>query len=51
VFGFHRLLSKRFPWAIYYDVLDDRVRVYAVLDCRQSPGRSIERLFRDNAGK
>jgi hypothetical protein len=27
VFRFHRLLSRRFPWAIYYDVLDDRIRV------------------------
>jgi plasmid stabilization system protein ParE len=38
VFGFHRLLSKRFPWAVYYRV-DERknVVVYRVLDCRQHP--------------
>lgn len=51
VFGFHRLLSRRFPWAIYYDVLGDRARVYAVLDCRQSPERSVERLYSDSGGK
>jgi len=39
--GFYRLLSKRFPFAIYYQVEDDRIEVYAVLDCRQSQ-RSID---------
>ena len=32
--GFHRSLSKRFPFAIYYKTLEDTVCVYAVLDCR-----------------
>lgn len=35
--GFKRLLSKRFPFAIYYTVAGDRVRVSAVLDCRRDP--------------
>ena len=35
--GFKRLLSKRFPFAIYYTVVGDRVRVSAVLDCRRDP--------------
>jgi plasmid stabilization system protein ParE len=34
---YHRLLSKRFPFAIYYRVESDEVRVYAVLDCRRDP--------------
>jgi len=34
---YHRLLSKRFPFAIYYRVETALVRVYAVLDCRQNP--------------
>lgn len=39
VFGFHRLLSKRFPWAVYYRVdKSSNVVVYRVLDCRQDPG-------------
>ncbi|MEW5904847.1 MAG: type II toxin-antitoxin system RelE/ParE family toxin [Pseudomonadota bacterium] len=34
---FHRALSKRFPFAIYYRVAGQEVQVYAVLDCRRSP--------------
>ena len=37
VFGYHRCLSKRFPFAIYYTVEQDVVRVHAVLDCRRNP--------------
>lgn len=36
-FGFHRLLSRRFPFAIYYDVAGDIVRIAAVLDMRRDP--------------
>lgn len=34
---FHRALSKRFPFAIYYRVVEQEVQVYAVLDCRRRP--------------
>jgi plasmid stabilization system protein ParE len=45
VFGFHRLLSNRFPWAIYYRFDgDDAVVVYRVLDCRQDPGKTVAAL-------
>ncbi len=38
VFGFHRLLSKRFPYAIYYRIDgQDMAVVYRVLDCRRDP--------------
>jgi plasmid stabilization system protein ParE len=37
VFGYHRSLSKRFPFAIYYRVEGDTVRVRAILDCRRNP--------------
>jgi plasmid stabilization system protein ParE len=37
VFGYHRLLSKRFPYAIYYTVDDDVVVVWRVLDVRRDP--------------
>ncbi len=37
VFGYHRLLSKRFPFAIYYELDGDVVLVKAVLDCRRDP--------------
>jgi hypothetical protein len=36
-FDFHRMLSKRFPFGIYYDVKDDVVIIYAVLDMRKDP--------------
>ena len=44
VFGSHRSLSKRFPFAIYYDVEGDSVRVHAVLDCRRNPAWIRKRL-------
>ncbi len=34
---YHRLLSKRFPFAVYYRVFDHEIRVYAILDCRKDP--------------
>jgi len=42
----HRTLAKRFPFAIYYDVVDDTAIVVAVLDCRQSPASIAQRLQR-----
>ena len=36
-FGFHRSLSKRFPFGIYYEVVGDAVYVYGVLDMRRDP--------------
>ena len=38
--GLHRSLSKRFPFAIYYDFDGSTAVVLAVLDCRRNP-RSI----------
>ncbi len=37
VHGYHRLLSKRFPYAIYYEIEEDSVRIRAILDCRKNP--------------
>jgi plasmid stabilization system protein ParE len=34
---YHRLLSKRFPFAVYYLVEGQTTLVYAILDCRRSP--------------
>jgi hypothetical protein len=34
---YHRSLSKRFPHAIYYQVVENTVRVRAVLDLRRDP--------------
>ena len=39
VFGYHRLLSKRFPYAVYYTQEEDLAVVWRVLDLRRHPGR------------
>jgi len=41
---FHRGLAKTFPFAIYYQVVDDEAIVVAVLDCRQNPASIRKRL-------
>jgi len=46
VFGYFRMLAKRFPFAVYYRIVDDTVLVYAVLDCRRNPGGILERLVK-----
>ena len=41
---YHRLLSKRFPFAIYYRVEKKTVLIHAVLDCRKDPAWAREKL-------
>ena len=41
---YHRLLSKRFPFAVFYTFEDDIVFVRAVLDCRKDPAWIRQRL-------
>lgn len=43
-FDFHRALSKRFPFGIYYRVEAGIVRIYAVLDLRRDPAWIRRRL-------
>ena len=44
VFDFHRLLAKRFPYAVYYQVDGETCIVFRVLDCRQEPDKTTEAL-------
>ena len=44
VFDSHRLLSKRFPYAIYYTKEAEMVFVKAILDCRRDPTFHRQRL-------
>lgn len=37
VHGYHRLLSKRFPFSVYYDIQGEEIRVWRVLDSRRDP--------------
>lgn len=46
-FGYHRLLAKRFPYAIYYRVSRDEAVVHRVLDCRRDPRRIRRELPTD----
>lgn len=46
-FGYHRLLSKRFPFGVYCRVEGSIAQVWAILDCRQNPERIVERLRPD----
>lgn len=41
---FHRLLAKRFPFAVYYRMSDEVISVYAILDCQRNPERIKKRL-------
>lgn len=42
--GFHRMLVKRFPFAVYYLLEHDTVDVFAILDCRRDPDWISQRL-------
>ena len=37
VSGYHRLLSRKFPYAVYYTLANDEAVVWAVVDCRRNP--------------
>jgi len=40
----HRLLSKRFPFAVYYKIQSGTVFVHAIVDCRRDPAWIRQRL-------
>jgi hypothetical protein len=47
-FGFHRMLSKRFPFAIYYKIDDEAVIVvWRVLDLRSNPVKLQDKLTKN----
>ena len=41
---YYRLLSKRFPFAVYNLLEENEVRIYAVVDCRRDPAWIRQRL-------
>ncbi len=44
-FGYHRMLSSRFPYAIYYKIDSNiNIDVWRVLDCRQDPDKTEKQL-------
>lgn len=44
IWGFHRLLSCRFPYAVYYRMEENVVVVWRVLDLRRDPERIRQAL-------
>ena len=44
---YHRLLSRHFPWSVYYRIEGDEIRIYAILDNRRNPDSIRNRLTCD----
>lgn len=44
-YGYYRMLSRTFPFSIYYEVIGNQVVVIAVLDNRRNPQNVIQRLL------
>ncbi len=49
-FGYHRLVARRFPYAVYYRVAGNEVVVHRVLDCRRDPSW-IRRALKNQTGE
>jgi plasmid stabilization system protein ParE len=45
IYGYYKMLAKRFPFAIYYDIEDDSVIVHAILHTRKNPTSIKARLY------
>jgi plasmid stabilization system protein ParE len=48
LFGYHRLLAHRFPYAVYYRILEGEAVVFRVLDCRRAP-QWIRKSLKENS--
>ena len=35
--GYYRMLAAKFPYAVYYEIVSEQIRVRAILDCRRDP--------------
>ena len=42
--GYYCMLSKRFPFAVYYTINKEVISIEAVLDCRQNPDTTQSRM-------
>lgn len=50
IHGYHRMLAKRFPYAVYYKVESDLTVVWRVLDLRRNPDTILNALKDDRSG-
>lgn len=42
--GYFCLLARRFPYAVYYRLEAEEIRIFRVLDCRQDPAKAMRAL-------
>lgn len=42
--NYHRLLARRFPFAVFYTVQDNTAFIHAIVDCRRDPAWLRQRL-------
>jgi len=42
--SYYRMLSRRFPFAVFYTFETNTVSIHAVLDCRSNPAWARDRL-------
>lgn len=42
--GHYRMLSSKFPYAVYYRIKQDLIEVVAVLDMRRNPISNVKKL-------
>ena len=42
--AYYCMFSKRFPYAVYYKIESNEIRVYRVMDCRQDPLKTLKAL-------
>lgn len=43
-FGYYRMLTKRFPFSVYYDIEDGMIIIHAILDSRSNLQAHSSRL-------
>ena len=47
-YGYYRMLSRKFPYSIYYDISDEVAYIIAVLPMRRDPDWIRERISLSN---
>ena len=50
-YGFYRMLSRKFPYSIYYDISDEVAYIIAVLPMRRDPDWIRDRISLSNKGR
>ena len=43
-FGYYRMLAKRFPFSVYYEIEETKIIIHAILDSRSNPKTHANRL-------